>query len=195
MLNQNVFIMLLPIFMVTVNGCNGQLYTVENAKPLDCCKKQGDYYSGVRVYSPAHFIEVAWLTAVLNDKGEILQTTKGIGSKKCHPQAKVDITTRPDYSHPLHVVYKPGFLETNKFGLELKDGILMKVNTESTPDKGETFKNLSSAAVEAGKLAGIALTQPALCTHRPELKHIVRLAEACPNGSCDLSKYFPSDTP
>ena len=157
------------------------------------CKEQGDFYEGVRIYPPAGFIDVSWLTGVVNKDGKLTHTMTGAGDKYCHPQGKRELVIRPDYSKSMQLVYKPGFLETNTFGVELKDGILVKVNTESSPDKGETFKNLASAAGEVAPLAGVALTGPQICTHIPELKFLLPVQTVCPGGVCDLKKYYPAD--
>lgn len=187
------------VMVMSFSGCSGHLYTVENAKKLECCKDQGDFYEGVRIYPPAAFYEVTWLTGVVNDKGELTHTASGKDPKKCWPQAKRELVVRPDYSKTMQLVYKPGFLETNKFGVELKDGVLVKVNTESAPDKGETLKNLTGAAAEAAKMAALPFVEgergPKICTHLPVLKFVMTAQEACPNGVCDFKKYYPLDPP
>jgi hypothetical protein len=185
------FFLLLLLLMISW-GCNGKLYTVENIKRLECCKEHGDYYEGIRIYSPAHFVEISRLTAIV-DKGKLEATIEGINGQACLPQALITVVTRPDYTRPMQLVYKPGWLETNTFGVDLKDGLMISVNSSSSPDRGETLKNIVSAVGEAFKIptpepTGVRDSQR-VCTHHPELKYLIRLEEACPNGKCNFSKY------
>lgn len=168
-------------------GCSGHVYTVPKPE-LDTKKR----YEGVLAYFPANFIEISWTTSVLEDKtNKVLRTSTGTGDNKCIPQVQSKQVVRGDYDSPYQLFYDPGFLEKYNFKAEFDQGVLKSVGVDSAPDRGETFKNLASAAGEAAK-AFVALEgEKVACTHEPVLKFIKKSAHVCPDGKCDLDPYSP----
>ena len=65
-------------------------------------------------------------------------------------QVKWVRVVRADYSEKMQIMYKPGFLEANTFGVELKDGLLVKVNSSSTPDRGGDVEKLGDRGWGSG---------------------------------------------
>ena len=168
-------------------GCSGHLYTVP--KPVLDTEKR---YEGVLAYPPAYFIEISWTTSVLEDKtNKVLRTSTGIGDNKCIPQVQSKQVVRGDYDSPYQIFYDPGFLEKYNFKVEFDQGVLKSVNVDSTPDRGETFKNLATAAGEAAKAAVAVAGADVACTHEPVLMFIKKSADVCPGGKCDFKDYRP----
>jgi hypothetical protein len=122
-----------------LSGCSGTLYTIVNPDIPETGEKK---IKGVIVHGTINVIEL-YKTTVLIDKSSGNQV--GVAPNDCTPEKKMKFSTRADYSNPSIVVYEPGYLETNKFGVTLDKGVLSAVNTESNP----------SAA-----LAGIATVLP-----------------------------------
>lgn len=170
-------------------GCNGQVYSVE-----DPGKDTRKRYEGVLAYAPVNFIEFSWTTAVLEEKtNKVLRTsTERAADKKCSPRLQYKQVVRGDYDRPYQIFYDPGLLEKYNFKAEFDQGVLKSLNVDSTPDRGETFKNLATAAGEAAKAAfGKAAADEFACTHEPVLKFIKKSANVCPDGKCDFEPYMP----
>lgn len=171
-------------------GCSGQVYTVP--APTVDAKKKG--YEGVLAYFPVNFMEISWTTAVLEEKtNKVLRTSTGTTPQtKCTPRLLYKQVVRGDFDHPYQLVYEPGFLEKYNFKAEFDQGVLKSVGLDSAPDRGETFKNLATAAGEAAKAAAPAFVQDEFpCTHEPVLQYIEKSAKVCPNGHCDWTPYMP----
>lgn len=132
-------------------GCSGHVYTVPTPV-LDPEKKR---YEGVLAYFPENFMEISWTTAVLEEKtNKVLKTsTAKEVDKKYTPRILYKQVVRGDYDHPYQLFYDPGVLEKYTFKAEFDQGVLKSVGVDSTPDRGETFKNLATAAGEAAKAA------------------------------------------
>lgn len=197
-------------------GCSGHVYTVHNPvgnssiKADDCSLTVTDTackFEGVVAYHPANFIEISYTTSVLKTKTnpqpggqspktekttEVERTYKGTGSQKCEPQMVVKQVIRGDYEHPYQLYYNPGFLEKYTFKSEFEQGVLKSLNTDSTPDRGETLKNIVTAAADAAKMVttmsgeGEAVNH---CTDEPLLMYIKRAEEVCPGGKCNYDNY------
>lgn len=170
---RKITIIFLTISALMMVGCTGTLYTVKDAKLK--VKKDGAYLKGVTAYPPRLFVEVYETTAYI-DKGKILRTAAATDpEKKCTPLPKHTVVTKPDYNAPYQIFYDPGFLESNKFGVGLKDGMLTAVNTESIPDRGETLKNITSAAANVAGIVSPTLVADEIiaCNDRPVLLEVL----------------------
>lgn len=154
------------ILFGAIAGCSGQVYTVE---------KDGKYVKGITAYPPKLYIDTYRLTAYVHD-GKLLRTTDGSpDGKRCEAAIMQNLVVRPDYSSPYQIVYEPGMLEGREFSVSLKDGMLTAVNIKSTPDHGETLKNLLPTIAELGG-APMGLAAPddrVLCNANPILRDIV----------------------
>lgn len=169
-------------------GCSGQVYTVPDP-PMDTKKR----YEGVLAYFPVNFMEFSWTTAVLEEKtNKVLRTSTGtIPETKCIARLQYKQVMRGDYDRPYQLVYEPGFLEKYNFKAEFDQGVLKSIGVDSAPDRGETFKNLATAAGEAAKAVGVLKAEEHACTHEPVLQFIEKTAKVCPDGKCDLKPYMP----
>ncbi|MBS3953555.1 MAG: hypothetical protein KGZ88_11450 [Methylomicrobium sp.] len=144
------------LIFLSLTGCSGTLYTVKgNTKE-----------EGVYTYPQITVIDVYEYTTFTNKDGEVL--ARKDGTPKCKPKYEDKIVVRTDYNAPpLRIYYDSALLEQFKFSVTLKDGVLESVNTESTPDRGETLKNLTSAAKDAASIAAAAPSQTPLCNAEP----------------------------
>jgi hypothetical protein len=91
--------------------------------------------------------------------------------------------------HSLHE--RLGFLEKYTLKAEFDQGVLKSIGIDSAPDRGETFKNLATAAGEGAKAFGALAVEQVACTHEPVLKFIEKSAKVCPNGQCNFEPYMP----
>lgn len=181
----------LIIAFALLEGCTGRVYTV--VKPEAAAIYKGkNAYEGVLFYLPSHFLEISWTTAILKD-GKVTHSATASGDKQCIQDIRVKEVVRADFSEPYQLVYDPGFLEKYTFKVEFDQGILKSVNAESSPDRGETLKNLASTAKDAASIAGVLFIPigGTPCTDLPELKYIKKVSEICRDGTCDLKKYTP----
>ena len=117
---------LMTLIFVLV-GCSGKLYTI--VKP-DIDSKTNQKINGVLFYRSMNVIEL-YKTTVLVDKES--GNRLGAAPESCKADHKLKFSTRTDYASPNIIVYEPGLLETNKFGVTLDKGALTGVNVESTP--------------------------------------------------------------
>lgn len=135
-------------------------------------------------------------------KTKVLRTyTSSSADKWCQPQIRIKQVIRPDYERPYQLFYAPGLLEKYSFKTEFDQGVLKSINTDSTPDRGETFKNVATALGEIAKFAEHAAGIPFegerelpekevhLCTDEPVLKFIKRTEDVCPDGLCKFADY------
>jgi hypothetical protein len=66
-------------------------------------------------------------------------------SDHCEQVAVRKIVSVADAEHPYRLHYHHGFLESYTFGATLNnDGVLVGINSTSTPDQGKTFQNVAS---------------------------------------------------
>jgi len=92
-----------------------------------------------------------------------ISDTKKTETNNCRPALTRKIVSVVDYNHPFAVAYEHGLLESYTFAVTLNsDGVLLSVNTQSTPDQGKTLGNLTTAAsTAAGIMAkGLEVTPP-----------------------------------
>jgi hypothetical protein len=103
--------------------------------------------------------------------------TTPVTSGECTPVETRKLVTIPD-AQVWRLHYVAGLLETRSFGLSMSEtGLLMSVNTQSSPDAGKTIANVTGTALEAAQGArklmaavkpGDTLALPA-CTTAPSL--------------------------
>lgn len=115
-------------FIVTgLGACSGHLYTVVSPS-LDGKDKKVE---GVITYQPVNVIELYKTTILVDEKSGNVMGSAAAGD--CAEDKKIKFSTRADYNKPQLVGYAPGLLDKNKFGLTLKDGVVVSVNSESDP--------------------------------------------------------------
>lgn len=143
------------LIFLSVTGCSGNLYTV----------KGNTREEGIYTYPQITVIDVYEYTAFTNKNGEVLAEKDS--TPKCKPKYEDKIVVRTDYNaSPMRVYYDSALLEQFKFSVTLKDGVLESVNTESTPDRGETLKNIATAAKDVASIATASAETP-LCNAEP----------------------------
>lgn len=127
---------------------------------------------------------------------EVERTYKGSGAKHCEPKIGIKQVVRGDYEHPYQLYYDPGLLEKYTFKSEFEQGILKSLNTDSTPDRGETLKNIATVVAEIAKVAtAVAGFVPGegsgdhICTDEPVLVYIKRAEDVCKDGKCKYAEY------
>jgi hypothetical protein len=130
-----------------LSGCTGEVRMKVWTQPalMEALQKEG--IQGVIGYYPKAVIEISELIQYVDKDGKVVP---GIVCKRVSIQKVVTVT---DYDHPYQVYYVKGVLEANKFGVQLNNGIIAAVNTESTPDQGKTIANLGEAAGSFAKIA------------------------------------------
>lgn len=171
-------------------GCSGHIYTIVDPKPEQNVYDKKTGYEGVLFYLPNHFYEISWTTAVI-ENGKVTKTASGEGDKKCTPTMQRKEVVRADFNEKYQLVYAPGLLEKYSWKVEFDQGVLKSINAESTPDRGETLKNLASAAGEV-KPQGLGVLEKMPCTDLPELKYLVKVSDVCKKDMpCNLDKYAP----
>jgi hypothetical protein len=153
--------MRLPIYQVlialAVSGCNGQLYhgpagsVDEPFNATDASKNVDE--PGIVYFPRVPVLKTSTTTKLNKDTG------------KCDRATTYDIVTVADTTNPQKLYYQAAWLETYKFSATLAaDGTLLTVGTESTPDQGNTFKNvaggISSLATAASGLGALSVIDP-----------------------------------
>ena len=128
-------------------GCTGHLYTVKNP---DFPNGKGKT-DGVIVYLPQAWVVTFNTIQFIDENGEV--------SNKCNPETKYEFVTRPDYSTPYAIAYKPGLFETNTFSLTLEDGVLKTVNVTATSAAKETLEIIKETLGIAEQVASYAAKQ------------------------------------
>lgn len=144
------------LFVITLtSGCTGHILT-KNLTPDEVSAVEGKF-KGVIYYPQGLFYEISKTTIRKDETGKIIgwATEKEGTSKYCKPLEQYKLITRTDFTRPKLISYKPGVLDAYKFGVTLSsDGnTLIGVTSESSPDRGQTFSNLTSAAVNGAKVA------------------------------------------
>ncbi len=179
-------------FLAGLTGCSGTLYTIPTPSPKTDISGYKEAYEGILIYPPTNFAEIFWLTAVI-ENNKVIRTSSGKQpDNKCAIRLQYKLAIRPDLDSAQQLLYKPGLLEKYNFKAELDQGMLKSVGVESTPDRGETLKNLTAAVGEIAK-AGIAAVElgETPCTHEPILKFIKKLKDVCPDDKCRWEEYAP----
>ncbi len=133
------------IFSLLATSCSGQVWHEPAANPQTAIPEKGIVY-----YDRFEALQYLDYTALMDEKGNAT-------GKVCKPvRAYSQVAMMVDYGHPKIIYYSPGLLETYKFTPQINaDGTLGSGAVESTPDKGETFKNVAAGIGSiAGAVAG-----------------------------------------
>jgi len=143
----------ITFIFLSLQGCTGKVITKNLT--LDEINRTGAEFAGIHYYLPAHFIETSKTTVLTNEKGEVLATVSGKETGiTCISVDQKKLVVYADYKNPKLISYDHGVLETYTFNVDLNDnGTLSAVKNVSTPDKGETLKNITESAVNIAKLA------------------------------------------
>ncbi len=162
--------------VLVLSGCSGKMYTIVNPNIND--PKEGEQkLQGVIAYQSINAIELYILrTLVDKQSGNVI----GHAPDKCEPQKKIKLSVKPDYSSPYRIVYEPGLLESNKFGVVLKDGMLSSVNVESDPTKGASAIAELLPFFKAPKIAAFMPTGKPLCNAEPKFFGLFRAPDIRP---------------
>ena len=79
--------------------------------------------------------------------------------KTCTPVYQTKLVVYADYNNPKLISYDHGVLEGYTFNVDINtNGTLSAIKNVSTPDRGETLKNITESAVNIAKLALPAFT-------------------------------------
>ncbi len=181
------------ITALLLSACNGQVY--HGASSLDAAGKpitgSGNTKYGLPVEEGIVFYP----------KIEVLKTTETVklnkDTGKCDHATAFDILTVSDTSNPQRLFYAPAWLETYKFSATLAaDGTLASVGTESTPDQGNTFKNVA-AGVSSLATAATSVAGAKFALVSPELQRALEKAAATCVESTNVSfaRFDPSTLP
>ena len=134
------------ILLIALNtGCSSKLYTVLN--PTIDPNKTNNQIEGLIVYGTQDVIELYKATTYVDeDTGFQTRTSDADdNTKKCIATFSTKYSTRTDYSNKMIMKFDPGFLESYKFGVTLKDGVLISINTESTPQQPAAYLTATAA--------------------------------------------------
>lgn len=121
---------ILPILALFLLNCTGTIYTVKNPS-FDNGQTEGVLFYGYQVVE-----KKVLLDRIRNLKtGEITHSMYEIPgtSKYCAPNIITKKVVEPDFSTVYAIKYDPAIFETIKFSVELDNGTLKSVNSESTP--------------------------------------------------------------
>lgn len=112
--------------VVLLNGCSGRVYTVPNPKLED-----NKPVEGLITYQPVTVIELYKYTLLIDDNGNIIGREGSCAIKKF-----TKFSTRPDYTKPYLVKYEPGLIDRYTFKMDMNNGVLSSINSESNPTAG-----------------------------------------------------------
>ena len=127
-----------------ISGCSGTLYTTKNPTITD-----GEEFKGVLFYGYKVVEKDVLLDRIRHKKtGDITHSIYEIPgtAKYCAPNIVKKKVVEADYDTTYSMRYQPGWFETNKFSVELDNGKLKSVNTESTPGVKTAVESLQGIA-------------------------------------------------
>ncbi len=132
-------------------GCNGQIYHGPanlDRPPFDPAGSDPEE-AGIIYYPRVQILKTTTTTAINKSTG------------RCETTEADDIITVADTTRPQRMYYRPAWLEAYKFSASLNaDGTLASVGTESTPDQGNTVKNLASGLSSVAEAAKTFALRP-----------------------------------
>ena len=141
-------------------GCAGKLYTIPDPKP----DASGRIY-GIIVYQPKPMVFVYETTQYKDANGVVIE------NKACTPDTSYEVVGVPDYTTPYAVGYDAALFESYKFSLDLNQGVITKVNNDSTSgakDVLETFKGIVGTALDVAKEVKVMKNEKAEMLPRPK---------------------------
>lgn len=137
--------------IVTLCGCSGRVYTVKNPTFTDG-QTEGVLFYG---YKPDE-MEIV-LDRIRHPKtGDISHSSYDASDseKYCRPVVKTVKVAVPDYDTVYAIKYDPQLFETSKFSVELDNGMLKSVNSESTPGPTGAVELLQGLVDVRGSIIG-----------------------------------------
>ena len=159
--------------MLSLASCNGTvIMSPLSPEQLDANYKAGIDVRGIIVLRSIQKVEVdqfIQFNVPINPKLAPSAGNTTI-SNDCSPVEVRKVVTVADTAHPYRLHYEHGILETYTFGATLsQDGVLLGINTVSTPDQGKTISNLTTAAAAAAGIKAFDNTAPSKppCTITP----------------------------
>jgi hypothetical protein len=165
--------------LILLSGCTGHvIMSPESSAGLS----SGKDIEGVLVRRSIQVIEVDQYTQIAtpapkSSSADATSQSAPVMSGACQPVETRKLVTIPDPNHLWRLHYDPGILEAHTFGATMDiSGVLLSINTQSTPDQGTTAANLAGAAVSAKSVVGVTLKGPVSpaaplppCTTSPSL--------------------------
>lgn len=159
-------ILLLVMSGFVLTACS---YTFKTAKfDTNSWKPVGEQVEGLVYYEP-HQVLVTYEFTALTDKGNLIGTA---ADKACVPIIqKQEIVVEPNFAEPRVLLNKPSPFSSNKLSVTLSNGMIVSLNSESTPKMPELIKEVTGFAKEAGVIpfVGKAPSPPA-CNAAPVIK-------------------------
>lgn len=170
---------LVATLAVTLPACANKFYTAKLGPDLDVERSASGKrkeIDGVLVYPPKRVRLDYELTAFTDAAGNVLATSDGALGGRCLPQQKIEYVTQPDYSQPHALRHVPSPFASGSLKVELENGMIKSVNSESDPQLDETISALATLTESAAGAAVLGMVeQPAepgvkVCNARPVLK-------------------------
>jgi hypothetical protein len=157
-------------------------------RPLDPKTGQPDLtkaaLEGVVYYQPQYVQVTHSFTELVDKDGKRVDSTAG---KKCKQVVqKEEIPIMPDYEKPYVIGQTGGFLNGNKFGVTLANGVLTGVNTESATKVPDLITAIGGAigsltqGISALDVKGTVVPDSMACNASPRITDFrrARLKEA-----------------
>jgi hypothetical protein len=134
-------------FILAFSGCASHIETVRiDPKTL---KVAGPGIEGVIYYEPMLVkLRYEFTQLVDKDKGLIGSSDEGTCRRVVQ---KEEVVTLPDYQNAKAILHQPSWFSTAEFGVTLNGGMLVSVNSKSTPQTAPILEQLV-AATTAGIL-------------------------------------------
>lgn len=164
--------LILSLAVCLLSGCAHKFETAkfnESGWAVD-----GNGIEGVIYYEP-QLVKVTYkYTARIDDKGNIVGTKDGVGDTKCVPiTQKEELVVLPNYDEQRVIINRPGWFSTGKLSVNLQNGMLSSVNSESASQAMELIKQVAPLTAAIGALsilpgeAGAGAMKP--CNACPEI--------------------------
>lgn len=138
------------VILILFAGCVGKVYTVVDPKP-----DSHGRIEGIITYQPRTLIMEYKTTHLQDAKGKIIGSA---ADGTCEPISSYEIIYAPDYGKKYAIVYDAALFESKKFSLELDNGVLTKLNNESTSVAKEAL-DVVKGMIGAGKEIAVAATK------------------------------------
>lgn len=160
-------------FAQLLAGCSGQIYVMDSDQAAEQYgeNKSKTRYVGVPFSPLKEQLQTYYQDRILDKDGKIIKLYTGTEQDKaetaCDPVKIQESKIVKDVSADKirYISYKPGWLESSTFNVELSDGAISKVNSSSTPGVKVTAEALSTI-ISAARLGftGESIAPLAPCT-------------------------------
>lgn len=137
-------LILVLAYLSVLYGCSGHIYTIK-----DPIIKPNEKVKGIPFYGHKMENKTVVLDRIRHSKtGDITNSAyeNPNSTKYCKPDKRIDKVVVVDYSKPYYIYYEPGLFESKKFGVTLDKGMLVSVNSESTPGAKVAVETLQGIA-------------------------------------------------